>query len=145
MSSDIRGPVDLFVITFTGSQFTGGLVPAMKDLVEKGIVRIIDMAFIRKDTDGGVQWLSFDELDVDKLEALSTEEGRQAAAGTSTGLLNAEDFASAADELGAGDSALALLVENLWAADFAAAVVAANGRVTTHERVPPEFARRALG
>ena len=64
------GPVDYLVIEFPGNRFNGEIVPALTDLIARGLVRVLDMAFVRKDADGAVEILEIEELPDDELGGL---------------------------------------------------------------------------
>jgi hypothetical protein len=57
------GPVEYVVIGFPGNRFKGEIVPALAELVDNEVVRILDVAFIKKDGDGNVTMFEYDALD----------------------------------------------------------------------------------
>src|SRR5260221_209217 len=57
------GPVELLVVEFPGNQFKGEIVPALKELVDKQMIRIVDFVFVRKEADGTVSSLELNQLD----------------------------------------------------------------------------------
>jgi len=128
------GPVELLVVAFPGSQFKGEIVPALKELVDNGTVRILDMVFVAKELDGTVAKLEL--ADIDDPGALVYKEI------TSSDDLEAfvsdDDLDSAADLLEPGDSAALLVWEDLWAIRFRDAIRNANGEILALERVPVE-------
>jgi hypothetical protein len=132
------GPVEYIVIEFPGNQFPGGIMPAIKDLVTRGTVHIIDGIMIRKDARGSVQWFELDQL--------SEEEGKpfDELEGEIEDLVNAEDIVLAAQALAPNSTAALLVWEDTWAAQLANAVRSANGRVVAHERIPHEVVQSAL-
>ena len=132
------GPVEYVVIEFPGNQFKGEVVPALRELVRNGTIRIIDLIFIRKDQAGSVESRELAEL-------TSEEAGQYESLPASIGgLLNEDDVREVAAGM-ANNSSVALLVwEDAWATRFADAVRNANGRVTAHERIPREVVEAAL-
>ena len=54
---DDLGPVDYIVLAFPTDRMTGEAFPLLLDLVDRGIIRILDLAFLRKDEDGTVTTL----------------------------------------------------------------------------------------
>src|SRR3954451_24547230 len=98
----LLGPVDFLVVEFPGSRFTGEGLPLLVDLVDRGIVRVLDLVFVKKRDDGSVVSLDIGQLD-DGARGLSVFQG------AASGLLGPEDLEKAAEVLEAGSSA-ALLV-----------------------------------
>jgi uncharacterized membrane protein len=126
------GPVEILAVAFPGSRFTGEIVPALQELVDGGIIRILDLVLVAKDGDGNVTILEIDELTDDATVAFRALEI------DGDSLLNDEDLDTAADELEPGDSAAVLVWEDRWAARLANAIRNADGRVLALERVPAE-------
>ena len=127
---DQMGPVDYFVVGFENERMNGEAFPLLLDLVDRGIIRILDLAFIRKEADGRVTLLS--QVDLERmhiLEAVLFE-------GAASGVLGPDDLEEAANALDAGTSAGVLVYENVWAAPFAAAVHRAGGYVAATGRIP---------
>ena len=124
------GPVDYLIVAFPENRFTGAIASAVAELVDQGVVRLIDAAFVTKDADGGTAALEITELAPEVQDAL-TRLG--AAPG---GLLNEDDLLATADELEPGTSGLLLVWENVWARRTAAAIRDAGGVVLDFERVP---------
>ena len=106
------GPIDYLVIAWPGRQPTGEAAPLVVDLVERGIIRVLDLAFITKAEDGSVAGLEIADLG-QEVEELKVFEG------ASSGLLSDEDTAEAAEALEPGTSAALLVYENRWAGPFA--------------------------
>ena len=55
------GPVQYFVIEFPGNQFKGDIIPALQDVISKGLIRIVDIVFVLKDEMGNVNAIELDE------------------------------------------------------------------------------------
>src|SRR5919197_5973022 len=123
---DELGPIDLVVIGYPAdAPMTGEAAPLLLDLVDRGIIRVLDVMFVTKNADGtfsGFEARGLDENSVGNLTVLE---------GASSGLLGDDDAATVADAIEPGTSALLLLYENRWAAPFAAAV-RRNGGVGMH-------------
>lgn len=130
------GPVEYVLIAFPGNQFKGEIVPALTDLVESGTVRIIDVLFVKKDTEGNVSSFEYDALD----DTVSFAE----IPGEVGGLLGEDDVASAADLLEPDSSAALIVWEDAWAAPFAVAVRNAGGVIVGGERIPHEIVQEFL-
>jgi hypothetical protein len=131
------GPVDYLVIEFPGNRMTGEGWPILVDLVDRGIIRILDLAFIRKDEDGSVSGLTLQDLGEDGVELTAFE-------GASSGLLGDDDLAEAAAAVEPGCSAGVLLFENTWAAPFAAAMRRSGGELVAFGRIPINALMAAL-
>lgn len=138
MSEEIQlGPIDYLVIEFKQPDFQGEGLPILLDLVDKGIVRILDAAAVAKSTDGVVSGMNIDGLD--NLGGLW-----DAFEGVSTGLLNDDDFAAVGEIIEPGSFAGILVYENAWAGPFAAAMQRAGGEVVSYGRVPLTDVQEAL-
>jgi hypothetical protein len=135
---DQMGPIDYLVVEFPGNKLTGEAFPLLVDLVDQGLVRILDLVFVRKDTDGSVAGLELKDLDGDGELDMSVFEG------ASSGLLGDEDIQEAGNVLMPGSSAGILVYENLWAAPFAAAVRRSGGQLVASGRLPVQAVLAAL-
>ncbi len=124
------GPVEMLVVKFPGNQFTGELAPALQDLVDSGQIRVIDLLFVLKDSDGAV--LVY-ELNAWGDEVTAIFEPMVLA---DDELLSQEDAESVGVLLEPNSSAAMLLFENTWAAQFAQALRNANGEVIINSRIP---------
>jgi hypothetical protein len=134
---DEMGPIDYVLIEWPGRQPTGEALPHLVDLVEGGIIRILDLAFIAKDEDGSVAAIEISELG-DQVEEIKVFEG------ASSGLLSDEDRAEAGEALEPGTSAALLVYENSWAGPFAAAVRRSGGQLVANGRIPVQAFLAAL-
>jgi uncharacterized membrane protein len=132
------GPVEYVVIAFPGNRFKGEIVPAIAELVDNDIVRIIDVAFIKKDADGTVTMFEYDSLD----DVLAF--GFADIDGEAGGVLNDEDLELAAEALVPDSSAALVVWEHRWAVRVSQAIRDAGGRIIAGERVPDEIVEQAL-
>ncbi|MFD0267226.1 DUF6325 family protein [Streptomyces sp. NPDC127106] len=135
---DELGPIDYLVVEFPGSHLTGEGMPLLVDLVERGIIRILDLTFFTKLEDGSVQGIALADVNGDGELDLTLFEG------VSTGLIGEDDMAEAGSLLQPGDSAAVLLYENTWAAPLAAALRRADARMIASGRVPVQDVIEAL-
>jgi hypothetical protein len=135
---DTMGPIDYLVVEFPGNRMTGEGLPLLVDLVDRGIIRILDLVFVRKELDGSVSGLAIADLDHDGVLDLAVFEG------ASSGLLGADDVEDAGSVLQPGSSAGVLVYENLWAAPFAVALRRGGGQLVASGRIPVQAALAAL-
>ena len=131
------GPVDIYIIGFPGNKFTGRIAPAIKELVDNGTIRVLDLLFVMKDADGVVTTLAIEDLD---------EEGAAFAEIdiTEPGSLNEEDADEVNEDLPANSSALLIAFENVWARKVVAALEAADAVLIDSIRIPVEVVEAAL-
>src|SRR5207248_3356394 len=124
------GPIDVVVIGYPpGAPMTGDAVPIFLDLVDRGIVRVLDARFVRKETDGTFRGFDPAELDED------TAGDMTAFAGAASGLLDDGDDARVAAEIEPGGAAAMIVYENRWAAPFVAAVRRNGGVPIANQRI----------
>jgi uncharacterized protein DUF6325 len=135
---DEMGPIDYVVLEWQGELPTAGEVqPLLLDLADRGIIRILDIAFLTKDEDGSVSALDVGDL---KQVAAAFAEFE----GASSGLLGYEDIEEAAAALDPGTSAAVLVWENRWAAPVAAALRRSGGQLVASGRIPIQAVLAAL-
>ncbi|MGA8727060.1 MAG: DUF6325 family protein [Acidimicrobiales bacterium] len=128
--------MEYIIVGFPGNKFSGEIAPELVALVESGTVRVLDLIFIGKDSDGSVMFFEIDELDAAPgFEALEGEAG---------GLISSEDIEHAASMLEPNSSAALLIWEDLWAAPFAEAVRRADGVLLEGARIPHELIEPAM-
>jgi hypothetical protein len=130
--------VEIAVIEFPGSQFKGEIVPALAELVDTGIVTILDLVFITKGDDGtvaGVELADIEEEIASVYDDLDGEVG---------GLLSDDDLQSAGEALSPGSSAVLIVWENSWARRLVGAIRDAGGRLAAHDRLDAETVAAAL-
>jgi hypothetical protein len=127
---DELGPVDWIVVEFPGSRFNGEIAPALHDLVERGLVRVLDLLVLKKDADGSLEAFELsdlEEIEVGQMRSYETELAM---------LLSEEDVTSVAAAIEPGSSAAVLVWENSWAAPFASAVRRSGGQLVASGRIP---------
>ena len=134
---DEMGPVDYLLIEWPGRQPEGEVAPYVIDLVERGLIRLLDLAVIAKGEDGSVARLEIADVGGEVEEFAAFE-------GASSGLLSDEDTTEAAAALEPGTSAALLVYENRWAAPFAAAVRRSGGQLVASGRIPIQAILAAL-
>jgi uncharacterized protein DUF6325 len=127
------GPIDIAVIAYpAGAPMTGDAAPLLVDLVERGIIRVLDAMFVRKNEDGTFEGFEARDLDERGVGDFTVFEG------ASSGLLGDEDAAKAAEAIDPGSAAVMIVYENRWAAPFVAAVRRNGGVPIAFERVPAQ-------
>jgi Family of unknown function (DUF6325) len=131
------GPVDYVLIEWPDRQPNGEIAPIVVDLVERGVIRVLDIALITKNEDGTVGGLEISEIG-------SEGEQLKAFEGASSDLLSDDDLAEAAGALEPGASAALLVYENRWAAPFVSAVRRTGGELVASGRIPAPVLIEAL-
>ncbi|NHT16505.1 DUF1269 domain-containing protein [Cellulomonas sp. IC4_254] len=132
------GPVDYLVVEFPENRLDGEAFPLLMDLVDRGVVRVLDLAFVAKADDGTVTGIDLQELDATGDFDVTVLEG------ASSGLLGDDDLAEAAAALAPGAAAGVLVYENAWAAPFATALRRGGGQLVASGRVPVQALLAAL-
>lgn len=110
------GPVGFLVVEFPGARMTGEGLRELVTLTDQGIIRILDLAFVLKESDGSVTALELKDIDGDGELDLTVFEG------ASSDLLDEGDLRDAGAVLTDGSAAAVLLYENRWAAPFVSAL-----------------------
>ena len=122
------GPVDMVIIGYPpDAPKTGEALPIFVDLVDRGIINVLDVKGVRRNDDGTFD--AFDVNAVDSVPGLAVFEGAQ------TGLIGDEDVRVAVEAMEPGTAAVMIVFENRWAAPFVAAVHRNGGRVIAYERI----------
>ena len=136
---DQLGPVDWLVVQFPGPDFGGGrIAPFLEDLVERDLVRVLDLIFLRKDAEGALEVAEISDLDAGELGEIRTSEAELAM------LLSAQDVDDLATTIEPGSSAAVLVWENTWAAPFGTAVRQAGGQLVASGRIPTQAVLAAI-
>jgi hypothetical protein len=130
------GPVDYLVVEFPGSRLPG--LPLLADLVDRGTIRILDLAFVRKMRDGTVDHLPLAALVDDGNEDLAVFDG------AASGLLTPGDLIDAGRTLEPDSTAVILVYENTWAAPLAVALRRGGGQLVASARIPVQAIVAAL-
>ena len=133
------GPIDIVVIAYpAGAPMTGEAAPLLVDLVERGVIRVLDAMFVIKREDGTFSGFDATDLDEKGVGSFTVFEG------ASSGLLGDEDVAMAAEAIEPGSAAVMIVYENRWAAPFIAAVRRNGGVPLAFERIPAQDVIDAL-
>ena len=132
------GPIDFLALEFKGNQFKGEIIPALMDLVNKEIVRVIDLVIVQKDAAGKVMMREMQQAEpyvVALFDPLKAQ---------ITGMIQVEDIEMIGEKLENNTTAAIMLFENLWSIKFRDAVLNANGRLVMQERIPAEVVQETL-
>jgi len=132
------GPVEMVLIGFPGDRFDEAIIPALAELVDTGMVRVIDLVVVKKDADGNVTAAEVTQLDDDEAAMFDRLDGEIGE------LFSEQDLAMAGSQLAPGSAAALLLWENSWATRLAAEVAGTGGRMLLHDRVPADVLRDAV-
>jgi len=132
------GPIDYLVVEFPGSHMTGEGLPLLADLVDRGIIRVLDLVFVKKELDGSVVGLAIADFDADGTLDLAVFEG------ASSGILGQDDIDEAGGVLEPGNAAAVIVYENTWAGPLAAAIRRGGGQFVAGGRIPADAVLAAL-
>jgi hypothetical protein len=125
------GPIDYLVVEWPADrQPTGEAFPLLVDLVDRGLIRVLDLAFVHKEMDGSMVGINIGDLDLDGNPEIALFEG------ASSGLLGGDDYDEAGSAIEPGCSAAILLFENTWAAPFASALRRGGAQLVANGRIP---------
>ena len=131
MADDLElGPVDYLVVRFPGSRLNGEAFPLLVDLADRGIIRILDLAVVKREFDGSLTMLALSDLDGDGTLDLTVFQG------AASGLLDDDDAQQVASTIEPGDAAAMLVYENTWAAPFASALLRSGAELVASARIP---------
>jgi len=135
---DELGPVDWIVVEFPGSKFNGEIAPALRDLVQRRLIRVLDLLVLKKEEDGSLEAFEISDLDPGEVGELRSYEGELAM------LLSEDDVTAVAAAVDPGTSAAVLVWENVWAAPFASAVRHSGGQLVASGRIPVQAMLAAI-
>jgi Family of unknown function (DUF6325) len=136
--SNSTGPISYLIVEFPGNKMTGEGFAHLVDLVDRGLIRILDLTFITRGTDGTTRALNLSDLDQDGKLDLAVFDG------ASSGLLDAGDLADAGSVIDPGSSAGVLIFENRWATPFVEALRAGDAQLVAAGYIPQDAIVAAL-
>lgn len=139
--TDVLGPVDYLVVEFPAGEadFSGVMARELTALVDRGLVRVLDLVLLRKEDDGSVETAELHDVDEGDVGALRALEGDLAM------LLAEEDVEAFGRALEPGSVAAVLVYENSWAGPFASAVRRSGGQLVASGRIPTQALLAAIG
>ena len=132
------GPISYLIVEFPGNRMTGEAFPILLDLVDRGLIRILDLTFVRREEDGSVQAVALADIDLDGQFDLAVFEG------ASAGLIDASDIADAAPVIEPGSSAGILIFENRWATPFVQALRRSDAQLVAAGYIPQDTVLASL-
>jgi hypothetical protein len=133
------GPVDVVVIGYPpDAPRSGEAIPAFVDLVDRGIIRVLDVLAVQKDIEGNISGIEIADLDGDGVNDLTVF------AGARSGMLGEDDASATAEVLKPGEAAVMICFENTWAAPFATAVRRNGGELLAFQRIAAQDVLEAL-
>jgi hypothetical protein len=132
------GPIDFLALEFSGNKFDGSILTSILELVQAGVIRVIDLVVILKDQDGNVIVRELKELDPDTVRVLDPLQVEV------TSMITRNDIDHIAAGLDNNSTAAAMLFENVWALKTMQAMLDANGRLLMFERIPHDVVEEAL-
>jgi hypothetical protein len=131
-ATDAMGPVSYLIVEFPGQKMQGEAFDVLVDLVDRGLVRILDLLFVACDADGSTTVLELGDIDGDGELDLTVFEG------ASSGLLDAGDIADAGQAIAPGSAAAILLFENRWATPFVHALRRGGAQMVAAGYIPQD-------
>jgi hypothetical protein len=134
----VMGPVSYLIVEFPGNKMTGEGFPILIDLVDRGLIRILDFAFVSKDVDGSVRAVEVGDIDRDGLFDFAVFEG------ASSGLIDDGEVVDAGSVIEPGSSAGVLIFENRWAASFTQALRRGGAELVAAGYIPLEALAASL-
>ena len=130
--AEVMGPISYLIVEFPGNKMTGEGFATLVDLVDRGVIRILDLVFVTRETDGSMRSLMLADLDHDGTVDLAVFEG------VSSGLLDQSDFDDAAAAISPGSSAGILIFENSWATGFVQALRRGDAQLVAAGYIPQD-------
>ncbi len=132
------GPISYLVVEFPGGKVTGEGFAILVELAERGVIRILDLAFVAKGTDGSLEVIDIRDLDGDGQLDLAVFEG------AASGLLDESDMTDAAPVIEPGSAAAILLFENRWATGFVQGLRRGGAELVSAGYIPQDAILAAL-
>ena len=135
---DGLGPISYLIVEFPGNKMTGEGLPILVDLVDQGLIRILDLLFVMRGEDGSLGTVELQDLEPDGQIDVAVFEG------ASSGLLDESDLADAASVIEPGSSAAILLFENRWARSFVEALRRGGAELVAAGYIPQDALTASL-
>jgi hypothetical protein len=135
---EATGPISYLIVEFPGSRMTGEGLPILVDLVDRGLIRVLDLLFVQRETDETLRVVDLRDIDHDGTLDLTIFEG------ATSGLMDEDDIAEAGSVIEPGSSAAVLIYENRWAAPFVQALRRGGAQLVSAGFIPQEAIEAAL-
>jgi hypothetical protein len=135
---EAMGPISYLIVEFPGNRMTGKGLPILVDLVDRGLIRILDLLFVTRDDSGSLAVVDVTDLDGDGTLDVATF------AGVSSGLLDESDLTDAASVIEPGSSAAILIFENRWATEFVQALRGGDAQLVAAGYIPHDVILASL-
>jgi hypothetical protein len=132
------GPISYLIVEFPGNRMTGEGLDVLVDLVDRGVVRVLDLLFVARDEDGSTRVIELQDIDNDGDLDVAVFEG------ASAGLLDESDLADAASVIEPGSSAGVLIFENTWATPFTRALRRGGAQLVAAGYIPHDDIEASL-
>jgi hypothetical protein len=129
-TSEMLGPVELIALAFHQPMFDGSELRELVSLVDRGLIRVLDLIVVHKEQDGSLEIAEYTAISEDEAELFI------GLAPAGLDLIGEDDVSLAGELLAPGDAAALLVWEDVWAAPFASAVREAGGVLLAHDRIP---------
>ena len=136
--NDALGPISYVVVEFPGNKMTGEGFSILVDLVDRGLIRILDLRFVTRSTDGSIQFIDLQDIDRDGTFDVAVFDG------VSSGLLDESDISDATSVIEPGSSAGILIFENRWATPFTQALRRGNAQLVAAGYIPHDILAASL-
>jgi hypothetical protein len=137
---DVLGPVDYLVVEFPADEanFSGEMAAELRSLVDRELIRVLDLVILRKEPDGSVEVAELTDVDESNVGDLMALEADLAM------LLAEEDVVEIAKALEPGSIAAVLVYENSWAGPFASSIRRSGGQLVANGRIPTQALLAAI-
>jgi len=132
------GPISYLIVEFPGNKMTGEGLAALVDLVDAGVIRILDLEFVTRGDDGSIAGISINDLDVDGDFDVTIFEGAR------SGMMDQSDLEDAKEVIQHGSSAAILIFENRWAKSFVQGVRNGGAELVAAGYIPQDDVAASL-
>jgi hypothetical protein len=126
------GPLEYLVIGFEGDTFDGSIAREVEKVIDKGIIRLVDVVFLTRDADGAAAVVKLDDADDPRFASFAP------LLANSMDLFTPDDLNEIVDSLPLNTTGLVLLFEHRWSEDLKDAIGAAGGFLVNRVVIPPE-------
>jgi len=125
------GPLEYMVVEFEGNHFTGEILPELRNLRDRGVVRLVDLVFIQKTADGTTSIRELSDLNSDDVTSYGP------LAGDMLNLLSIDDIQDVAQRVRNNSAVAIALLEHMWEGRLQETIANAHGTVVESGLIPP--------